>query len=180
MRTSYPLGQNATFCYPKREIQTEAGITKLGGRESNILLLLLDTPNTLLSKQFINDKVWGNVLVAETSLTKAISNIRKALALHSDIDCELKTFPRQGYMLAVEGEGNALLSSTYSDTVTFEEPAVYRVHEPEALVAPGSSHQAHMAASLSKHGLVHIAITAFSASIITVLAEILTAKMHLF
>ncbi|MDN4719585.1 hypothetical protein QYZ43_21250 [Vibrio parahaemolyticus] len=46
----------------------------------------------------------GDVLVAETSLTKAISNIRKALSKYSKISCELKTFSKQGYVLVMEND----------------------------------------------------------------------------
>lgn len=59
MKMYYSLGEDINFCYQRREIQAKSKVIKLGGRESNILLLLLDNPNVILSKDFINKRVWG-------------------------------------------------------------------------------------------------------------------------
>ncbi|MDH5929408.1 winged helix-turn-helix domain-containing protein [Vibrio lentus] len=179
MRTSYSLGNNITFSYPKREIQTDTGVIKLGGREANIMLLLLESPNTLLSKQFINDEVWGNILVAETSLTKAISNIRKALAHHLDINCELKTFPKQGYMLAIDND--VLEPTVISDEALHSEsisPNYALISESEAPLSELSGER--KASFFGALGLLPVAFVAFSASIVTVLAEVAAVRLHLF
>ena len=179
MKTSYSLGHNTTFSYPKREIQTDTDVTKLGGREAYILLMLLESPNTLLSKQFINDEAWGNILVAETSLTKAISNIRKALAHHLDINCELRTFPRQGYMLAMDNDVFEPIvisdEALHSESTT---PNCTLVSESEVPLSElGVKRQASF---LGTFDLLPVVFIAFLASITTVLAQVVAVRLHLF
>ena len=58
--------------------------------------------NELVSKEQIHQNVWGKVLVSETSLTKAISNLRKCLAQLDSLSCEIKTIPKAGYMLVCD------------------------------------------------------------------------------
>ena len=141
--------------------------------------MLLDSPNTLLSKQFINDEVWGNILVAETSLTKAISNIRKALAHHLDINCELKTFPKQGYMLVIDHE-------VLEPTLTLDEALYSELTSPENALISKSKAPLPKLSDENKSsffgGLEILPATfiAFSASFSTVLAEVLAKKLHLF
>lgn len=53
--------------------------------------------------------MWGKVLVSETSLTKSVSNLRKYLALFDGVTCEIKTVPKEGYMLITEEPFSDLL-----------------------------------------------------------------------
>lgn len=81
MLRNYLLGNQVIFDTLKREVLTTDKIISLGGREASILKLLCENANTVITKEEINDKVWGKVFVSETSLTKAISNLRKSLQL---------------------------------------------------------------------------------------------------
>ncbi|GIB18639.1 transcriptional regulator [Vibrio cholerae] len=109
MLRNYLLGNQVIFDTLKREVVTIDKIIGLGGREAAILKLLCENANTVIAKEEINDKVWGKVFVSETSLTKAISNLRKSLQLIDGVMCEIKTIPKEGYMLILEGENLGLM-----------------------------------------------------------------------
>lgn len=64
--------------------------------------LLCDTPNTLITKDRLHVEVWGSVYVGDTSLTKAISNLRKALGQIRDARFEIKTVPKEGYIFIID------------------------------------------------------------------------------
>ncbi|WP_052441955.1 winged helix-turn-helix domain-containing protein [Vibrio hyugaensis] len=176
MKIYYLLGKDIKFCYQRREIQANSEVTKLGGRESNILLLLLEYPNVILSKSFINERVWGDVLVAETSLTKAISNIRKAFSNYSNINCELKTFSKQGYMLVMEN--NFEETSDVTNDSELKNPN--SLMENSAAQKLRSVNSEHHTFSFWSTNFLQMALIAFSTSIITVTAELIAFKLHLF
>lgn len=179
MITSYILGHNVTFCYQRRELKSDANVLKLGGRESSILLLLLESPNTLLSKTFINDNVWGNILVAETSLTKAVSNIRKSLAHFPNISCELKTFPKQGYMLVTESDIRK--SPSISDNDIYNKNEMLECTLASEMVHPRvESVNKYNTPFFGYSSLLQMTLIAFIASLITVFLEAIISKFHLF
>ncbi|ASU22435.1 hypothetical protein CCZ37_07450 [Vibrio qinghaiensis] len=95
----YFLGEGIIFDSLKREIVIDNDRLRLGGRESEILKLLCDNPNKIITKEDIHIKVWGSIYVSGTSLTKAISNLRKLLSTISTLACEIKTIPKEGYTL---------------------------------------------------------------------------------
>ncbi|EGQ7740986.1 winged helix-turn-helix domain-containing protein [Vibrio parahaemolyticus] len=109
MLRNYLLGNQVIFDTLKREVISPEQIISLGGRESAILKLLCENANVVISKEDIQDKVWGKVLVSETSLTKAISNLRKSLQMLEGVMCEIKTIPKEGYMLILEDENLGLM-----------------------------------------------------------------------
>ncbi|EGQ7831601.1 hypothetical protein FMH16_04295 [Vibrio vulnificus] len=102
MVRNYVLGNQIVFDVLKREVASPAQTITLGGREAEILKLLCLHANEVISKEHMHRKVWGKVLVSETSLTKAISNLRKSLARLESLSCEIKTIPKEGYMLICE------------------------------------------------------------------------------
>ncbi|MPY23332.1 helix-turn-helix domain-containing protein [Shewanella psychropiezotolerans] len=102
MTRNYALGNQMIFDVLKRQISAGKQIINIGGREAAILKLLCDKENRVISKDEINDKVWGKVFVNETSLTKAISNLRRSLAQFDSLACEIKTIPKEGYMLILD------------------------------------------------------------------------------
>ncbi|MBD1196679.1 winged helix-turn-helix domain-containing protein [Vibrio cholerae] len=138
MLRNYLLGNQVIFDTLKREVLTTDKIISLGGREAAILKLLCENANTVITKEEINDKVWGKVFVSETSLTKAISNLRKSLQLIDGVMCEIKTIPKEGYMLILEGENLGLM-------VTEDEPPleVKRIESKDLAMikAPAANHR---------------------------------------
>ncbi|MGV1014184.1 MAG: winged helix-turn-helix domain-containing tetratricopeptide repeat protein [Methyloceanibacter sp.] len=66
-------------------------------RSFAVLRLLAENAGNLVTKDEIIDKVWGDVVVTDDSLTQCIADIRKAIG---DEDRQiLRTVPRKGYLL---------------------------------------------------------------------------------
>ncbi|AEG13374.1 helix-turn-helix domain-containing protein [Shewanella baltica] len=102
MARNYALGNQMVFDVLKRQVSTETNVVSIGGREAVILKLLCDHVNEVVGKEYIQEKVWGKVFVSETSLTKAISNLRKSLSQFDNLACEIKTISKEGYMLILD------------------------------------------------------------------------------
>jgi DNA-binding winged helix-turn-helix (wHTH) protein/tetratricopeptide (TPR) repeat protein len=64
-----------------------------------ILELLLQSPNTLLTRQEIFSRVWPHQEVSDGTLSQAILTLRRALGGSEEM---LKTVPRRGYMLCAD------------------------------------------------------------------------------
>ncbi len=99
MERKFFLGNQVVFDTLKGEISSDLKSVGLGSRDAAILKLLCEQRNKVVQKEDIHQHVWGKVLVSETSLTKAISNLRKSLSLFEDLTCEIKTIPKEGYVL---------------------------------------------------------------------------------
>lgn len=102
MIRNYVLGNQTVFDVLKRELVSPERNITLGGREAEILKLLCTHTNEVISKERMHEQVWGKVFVSDTSLTKAVSNLRKSLAQLESLSCEIKTIPKEGYMLICE------------------------------------------------------------------------------
>lgn len=96
------LGNQTVFNVLRQELVSPDRNVKLGGREAEILRLLFVYTNEVVSKEQIHEKVWGKVFVSDTSVTKAVSNLRKSLARFERLACEIKTVPKEGYVLVCE------------------------------------------------------------------------------
>lgn len=71
----------------------------LGGRAFDLLVLLLASRGTLVSKQAIMRHVWPSTIVDESNLRFQMAALRKALGSDRDL---IKTIPGRGYLLATE------------------------------------------------------------------------------
>ncbi|MGI2126952.1 winged helix-turn-helix domain-containing protein [Shewanella oncorhynchi] len=109
MARNYALGNQMVFDVLKRQVSTEDNVVSIGGREAVILKLLCDHVNEVVGKEYIQEKVWGKVFVSETSLTKAISNLRKSLAQFDNLACEIKTISKEGYILILDESVSGVL-----------------------------------------------------------------------
>jgi TolB-like protein len=67
-----------------------------------VLRLLVTRAGRLVGKDEIMDEVWPDCEVTEDSLVQAIGDIRRALG--NDNRLALRTLPRRGYMLSINGE----------------------------------------------------------------------------
>lgn len=99
MERKFFLGNQVVFDTLKGEISSDLKSVGLGSRDAAILKLLCEQRNKVVQKEDIHQHVWGKVLVSETSLTKAISNLRKSLSLFEELTCQIKTIPKEGYVL---------------------------------------------------------------------------------
>jgi len=67
-----------------------------------VLRLLVTRAGRLVGKDEIMDEVWPDCEVTEDSLVQAIGDIRRALGNENRL--ALRTLPRRGYMLSINGE----------------------------------------------------------------------------
>ena len=77
-------------------------IVPLRPRAWLVLRLLATRAGRLVGKDEIMDEVWPDCEVTEDSLVQAIGDIRRALGKANRL--ALRTLPRRGYMLAINGE----------------------------------------------------------------------------
>lgn len=70
----------------------------LTAKEFEILRLLVGSPNSVVSKNMILDKVWANVSVEKNNIDTHMSNLRKKI---EGFECQIKTIKKIGYVLRV-------------------------------------------------------------------------------
>ncbi|WP_114786582.1 winged helix-turn-helix domain-containing protein [Vibrio tetraodonis] len=97
-------------------------VIRLGSNESRILLLLSEKPNEIVSRNELHDFVWREqgFEVDDSSLTQAISTLRKQLQDSTKSPQFIKTVPKRGYQLICSVERTTPLMS---GTPSLEEEA---------------------------------------------------------
>jgi Tol biopolymer transport system component/DNA-binding winged helix-turn-helix (wHTH) protein len=63
------------------------------------LLVLVENPGQVLTKEEIIEAVWGDRVVEEANLTQNIAVVRRALAAEAGTPAHIETFPGRGYRL---------------------------------------------------------------------------------
>lgn len=81
--------------------ESDNEVIRLGSNESRILLLLAEKPNEVVSRNELHDFVWREqgFEVDDSSLTQAISTLRKLLQDSTKSPQYVKTVPKRGYQL---------------------------------------------------------------------------------
>ncbi|PSV28832.1 transcriptional regulator [Photobacterium sp. GB-27] len=76
-------------------------LIRLGSNESRALSLLIEDPSLIITRQRIHDYVWREqgFEVDDSSLTQAISTLRKALKDSTKSPAFVKTVPKRGYQI---------------------------------------------------------------------------------
>ncbi|WP_318471734.1 transcriptional regulator [Photobacterium leiognathi] len=76
-------------------------LIRLGSNESRALSLLIEDPSVIITRQRIHDYVWREqgFEVDDSSLTQAISTLRKALKDSTKSPAFIKTVPKRGYQV---------------------------------------------------------------------------------
>ncbi|MGF1690445.1 winged helix-turn-helix domain-containing protein [Photobacterium kagoshimensis] len=76
-------------------------LTRLGSNESRALSLLIETPGAIITRTQLHDFVWREqgFEVDDSSLTQAISTLRKALKDSTKSPEFIKTVPKRGYQM---------------------------------------------------------------------------------
>ncbi|GAA5646465.1 winged helix-turn-helix domain-containing protein [Vibrio proteolyticus] len=131
-------------------------VVRLGSNESRILLMLSERPNEVVSRNDLHEFVWRDqgFEVDDSSLTQAISTLRKMLKDSTKSPQFVKTVPKRGYQLICNVERSAPLSgqeNTGQDEIDTEESAIVSadglppsaesesVTEPQPSVTPTST-----------------------------------------
>lgn len=86
-----------------RELRVGKREIKVQPRIFDLLAFLATNSARVVTKDELLDSVWPGVIVSESSLQRAVSLARKALAEAGVADA-IRTFPRQGYRLVVTKE----------------------------------------------------------------------------
>lgn len=129
----------------------ECETVRLGSNESRILLLLCEKPNEVITRNQLHEFVWRDqgFEVDDSSLTQAISTLRKMLKDSTKSPAFVKTVPKRGYQLIANVERSAPLAS--SDTVlpipnetTVEESSTNVESEPPAPIVEVEVQQSNL------------------------------------
>ncbi|MGR5077745.1 winged helix-turn-helix domain-containing protein [Photobacterium swingsii] len=137
-------------------------LTRLGSNESRALSLLIETPGAIITRTQLHDFVWREqgFEVDDSSLTQAISTLRKALKDSTKSPEFIKTVPKRGYqMIAPVSEH---LTKPEKSEKTFAEDLVSQIptakrSAPEHDAAPVEKTAHHTAAApISKGHRVNI------------------------
>ncbi|MFY2509387.1 winged helix-turn-helix domain-containing protein [Vibrio pectenicida] len=114
--TKFNLSSRFTFDPNTNSLVDNSGdneVIRLGSNESRILLLLAEKPNEIVSRNQLHDFVWREqgFEVDDSSLTQAISTLRKQLQDSTKSPQFIKTVPKRGYQLICDVERTTPLMS---------------------------------------------------------------------
>lgn len=73
-------------------------------QQTKILNLLVDNPNTVISREQIAQHVWQGIIVEDNTISKAITRLRKVLNDSAKSSQIIKTIPKQGYQFIADIE----------------------------------------------------------------------------
>jgi DNA-binding winged helix-turn-helix (wHTH) protein/Tol biopolymer transport system component len=81
------------------QLRKEARKIRLAGQPLEVLLLLLERPGSVISREEIQARLWSQETFVdfENSLNKAVNKLRQALNDSSDKPVFIETIPRRGY-----------------------------------------------------------------------------------
>lgn len=162
--TKYILGDRFTFDPNSNslvDLDSDSEVVRLGSNESRILLMLSQRPNEVVTRNELHDFVWREqgFEVDDSSLTQAISTLRKMLKDSTKSPEFVKTVPKRGYQLianvelsspaSIKKENDETMTDTLADPsepetgyVSTEEPETSAsVPEPISQASPSSDKQ---------------------------------------
>ena len=114
------LGNGIYFNSLSGKLTKEGMVVKaLGLKEANLLALLCGKQNEIINHEEFYQKIWPNVIVSETSLTKIISLLRKSIS-PLGLPLEVKTYPKEGYGIVCDN-GFAIREVEVDDSEENEE-----------------------------------------------------------
>ncbi|MCZ4310534.1 transcriptional regulator [Vibrio atlanticus] len=97
---------------------SDGEVVRLGSNESRILLMLSERPNEVITRNELHEYVWRDqgFEVDDSSLTQAVSTLRKMLKDSTKSPAFVKTVPKRGYQFIATVERSAPLSSNDQPT----------------------------------------------------------------
>ncbi len=116
-----------------------AGTVELSPKAIDLLLLLVNEPGVLFTKDGIFDRLWPDVTVTDNALTQVVSELRQALGDKPGAPQFIETVARRGYrwIAAVEVEAPASSAEAQSGKaqhLTLEGPHAQAAHLQSAIV----------------------------------------------
>lgn len=123
-----PFTIGAVRVDPRRlTLDSETGQSQLEPKVMELLQVLSKHSGETLSRDFLIDAVWGVQFGGDESLSRAVSLLRKALAIPHGADNLIRTIPRRGYVL------EAPVASADAQQAVAVQAAI---HEPLIAVLP--------------------------------------------
>lgn len=95
----YPVVAFGEFSLDRhnRSLRRDGEAIELGSRYFDALLLLIDNPARLVSKDRFMEEVWRGVPVTDEALTQCIRSLRRALGDDASAPRFIETVPKHGY-----------------------------------------------------------------------------------
>lgn len=84
-----------------RSIQGPGGEADLEPRVMQVLVVLADAADKVVTRETLFQRCWGNVFVGDDSLNRAVAGVRKAAESVAGGSFTVETVPRTGYRLLV-------------------------------------------------------------------------------
>ncbi|USD59774.1 transcriptional regulator [Vibrio sp. SCSIO 43140] len=146
--TKFILGQKYIFDPNSNSLVDQTNndeVVRLGSNESRILLLLAERPNEVVTRNELHEFVWRDqgFEVDDSSLTQAISTLRKMLKDPTKSPQFVKTVPKRGYQLISTVERSVPMASSeaISEAPVAELPAD-KLEAATAATAPAAAQPA--------------------------------------
>src|SRR5712671_2857371 len=98
----------------RRELRAEGQPLDLGGRAFDVLMALIGSPGTVVSKDTLMSRVWPDRIIEENSLEAQISALRRAFGADRDL---IRTVAGRGYQFTGEIR-TALINSDVQPVAT--------------------------------------------------------------
>ena len=98
----YHFGET-TFCYNNNELRTRSSRVLITSRQADILLLLEKNIGNVVSKEMIQEAVWGTVNYAN-SLAVNVQMTYLRHALQHDVTVKIESLKKKGYVLTLLSE----------------------------------------------------------------------------
>ena len=96
-----------------------------------LLLLFVNQPNTIISRQDILDNLWAGSLVTDNAINKLVANLRKLLADGAKNPRYIETVPKRGYRLICEVTLIESVDSTEKNQFVTDETSETNSHEKQ-------------------------------------------------
>ena len=124
--TKFLLAQRFVFAPNSNSLADQQNgneVVRLGSNESRILLMLAERPNEVITRNELHEFVWREqgFEVDDSSLTQAISTLRKMLKDSTKSPEFVKTVPKRGYQLICSVERLSPLSSDSTPDIDAQE-----------------------------------------------------------
>ena len=98
----YHFGET-TFCYNNNELRTRSSRVLITSRQADILRLLAKNIGNVVSKEMIQEAVWGTVSYAN-SLAVNVQMTYLRHALQHDVTVKIESLKKKGYVLTLLSE----------------------------------------------------------------------------
>src|SRR5215204_6242140 len=105
-RADFWLG-DALISPSMRTVRGSAGQAEVAPREMQVLLVLADAAGSVVTRDTLFRRCWGNPQIGGDSLNRAIGGVRRIASAAGSF--EVETIPRTGYRLIVRSRGSSPL-----------------------------------------------------------------------